>query len=307
MKNHLLSVTIAACLTSCSDNSTFLSEKAPCTDRPVLQLSTRTFALHSLRWEETFRENATLNVFVVTEQAGTDRKNQSICRKTKAKAFRKADGHIQWKTDEPLPLDKRPVRVHVCYPYQSPATFSPASWRLRISPQACYTPDYQTGTLAPGHKPVNRASPYAWVGMQHLLSRLSFRLTGSKAGSDRLYWQAVQVGNCSGHTAFCQEAAVDLFTGKTTAWPAHPGATLYRLPEPMPVEKTLSPACRLGVLPLANALEEGEIEVVFTVSGKKYRYAFPRGTFWEKGYEYRYDLRLDGNRLTLIGASRTYM
>lgn len=307
MKNRLLSVTVAACLSSCSDNSTFLSPQAPCRDRPVLELYTRTFALHSLRWEETFEENATLDLYVAAERSGTNRKQPSIYLRATAKALREANGRIRWKTDKPLPLDERSVRVYACYPSTSPATFSPAYWRLRISPLARYTPDYRGGTLVRGHKPVNRACPYAWVNMQPQLSRLSFRLAGGQGNSDSLYWETVQVGNCPGHTAFCQEAVLDLLTGKSTARPAPPGATIYRPQKPLPVGESLSTPCSLGVLPLATALGEGDIEVIFTVSGKKYRYAFPPGTWWKRGYEYRYDFRLDDSRLTLIGTSRTSM
>lgn len=307
MNKQLLSITIAICLSSCSDNSTFLSEKAHRPDRPVLQLATRTFALHSLRWEEAFEENATLDVYVVAEHSDKIYQKTYAYPPVKAKAVRQADGRIQWKTDRPVPLDARPVRVYICYPYQSPATFFGAGRPLRISPVARYTPDYRHGRLTRGHKSVNRSCPYALMSMQHLLSLLSFRLVAGEGRRNDLYLQAVQVGNSPGHTAFCQEALLDIFTGRLTASPTHPGATVYRPHEPIPLSDTFSTPCNLRVLPLAKPVRKGEIEVLFTVNGKTYRYSFPSGTFWEKGYEYRYDFRLSGDRLSLVQTTRIYM
>lgn len=307
MNKHLLSITMATCLMSCSDNSIFLLEKAPYSDRPVLQLSTRTFAWHSFQWEEPFEENARLNLYVVREDTGTERTHPLVYRTGKAQAIRQPDGSIKWETDPFLRLDTHPVRVYACYPYQSPATFSIASRTLRISSMACHTPDYRRGVLTKGHKSVSRSCPYALIKTEHLLSRLSFRLCSDTAEGNELYLQAIQVGNCPGYSAFCQEAVLDLLTGQLIPVTTHPGATLYIPQEPVAVKESFSETCRLRILPLRESLRDGEVEAVFTFNDRKYRYSFPAGTYWEKGYEYRYDFRLAANRLILVETSKVYM
>lgn len=304
MNRKILSITLAAYLLSCSDNSMSWSEKENPSDRSSLQLTTRIFSLHSLRWEEIFEENAMLNVYMVSEHPDTRCQRSVSCRKFKAKAVRHPNGRIEWKADEAMGLDVRAVRIYTCYPYQPQAIASTASWPLRISPLSRFTPDYRYGRLTEGHKPVSSACPYALVATEHLLSRLSFCLeTGEGIGEGRkgdLYLEKIQVGNCPGQKAFCQQAVLDVFSGRLTVSPGHPGATVCVPPQPVRISDSPIPAGTVGVLPLAAPLQAGEIEMCCTISGKKYRYTFPAGTCWQKGCEYRYHFRLSGGRLSLL-------
>lgn len=307
MNKTLLSITMAAYLSSCPDNSTFLAEKANNRELSVLQLTTRSFSLHSFRMEETFEEQASLDLHVVPASTDKTKRIPGLYRSVKAEAFRHTDGRMVWKTEEPMVLDEHPIRIYASYPYQPSATLSPASRRLRISPLARLTPDYRRGALTRGHKPVNRTCPHAMLAMEHLLSRLSFRLTGQQGKKPKCSLEAIQVGNCPGGKAFCQEAVVDLVSGRLTAFPGHPGATVFVPDSPMPIGDAFSAPGKVWVLPSVKPMEAGEIEILFTIDGKKYRYVFPKGTYWKRGYEYRYDFRLKDDGLFLVETTSVFI
>lgn len=300
MNKNILSITLATYLLSCSDNSMSWSEKANHSDGPSLQWTTRIFSLHSFRWEEIFEENAMLSVYVVSEHPDTICQRSITCRMIKARAVRRTNGHIEWKTNEAIGLDNRPVRIYACYPYQPGAMTSLASRPLRISPLARFTPDYRYARLAQGHKPVCNTCPSALLTTEHLLSRLSFHLETDQEVKDTLYLEEIQVGNCPGQKAFCQQAVLDIFSGRLTASPGQPGATVSIPHKPVRLSESPTLIGTVGVLPLAAPLQTGEIEIRCTISGKKYRYAFPAGTSWRKGCEYRYHFRLTGRGLTLL-------
>lgn len=300
MNKKILSITLATCLLSCSDNSMSWSEKVSPRERSSLQLATRSFSLHSFRWEEAFEENSMLSVYVISEHPDTMCQRFTSCRRVKAKAVRQTNGRIEWKTTEAVGLDTRPVRIYACYPYQPAGMASPASLRLRISPLARLTPDYRYGRLPKGHKPVCDACPYALIATEHLLSRLSFHLETDEKAIGNLCLEEIQVGNCPGQKAFCQEAVLDVLSGRLTTSPAYPGATVSVPHQPIRISGSPTPVGTVRVLPTAVPLQAGEIEIRCTISGKKYRYAFPAGTIWRKGCEYRYHFRLTGRRLSLL-------
>lgn len=291
---------LATYLLSCSDKSMSWSEKANHSEEPSLQWTTRIFSLHSFRWEEIFEENTMLNVYVVSEHPDTICQRSITCRMIKARAVRSTNGHIEWKTNEPIGLDTRPVRIYAFYPYQPGAMTSLVSRPLRIAPSAHFTPDYRYACLAQGHKPVCNTCPYALLATEYLLSRLSFRLETDEKVKDDMYLEEIQVGNCPGQKAFCQQAVLDIFSGRLTASPGQPGATVSIPHKPIRLSHSPTPIGTVGVFPLATPLQAGEIEICCTISGKKYRYAFPAGTSWRKGCEYIYHFRLTGHGLSLL-------
>lgn len=298
---------MTACLWGCSDNSIFFIEKANNWEESVLQLTTRTFSLHSFGMEDPFEEHALLDLYVLSDYPDKTKRTPCLYQSVKAKAFRHTDGRIAWKTEEPVVPGEYPIRIYAWYPYQPAVGLSPYSRLIRISPLARLTPDYRCGALTAGHKPVDRTCPYAMLAMEHLLSRLSFRVCSEEGKKANLYLEAIQVGNCPGGKAFCQEAVVDLISGRLTASAGQPGATVFVPDKPMPVDDTFSAPGKVWVLPSPKPLEAGEIEVLFTVGGKKYRYVFPKGTYWKRGYEYRYDFRLNNNELFLVETTSVFI
>lgn len=307
MNKTLLSITMAAYLLSCSDNSTFFAEKANNSELPVLQLTTRTFSPHAFGMEEPFEAQALLGLYVVPAHPDKTRRIPGLYRSVKAEAFRHKNGRIVWKMDKPIVAGEHPIRIYACYPYHPESALSPASRRLRISPLAQLTPDYRCGALTRGHKPVDRTCPYAMLAMERLLSRLSFRVVGEKGKKTNRYLEAIQVGNCPGEKTFCQEAVVDLVSGRLTASPAHPGATVFVPDCPMPIGNAFSTPGKVWVLPSEKPMGAGEIEILFTIDGKKYRYVFPKGTYWKRGYEYRYDFRLKDDELFLVETTSVFI
>ena len=45
--------------------------------------------------------------------------------------------------------------------------------------------------------------------------------------------------------------------------------------------------------------KEGDIEIIFFINEKRYKYLIPAQTKWEKGIKYSYDFLFDGHKITL--------
>ena len=48
-----------------------------------------------------------------------------------------------------------------------------------------------------------------------------------------------------------------------------------------------------------SPIREKEVEAIFTINGRTYKYIIPEGTCWNKGYKYSYKLYFDGKDIRL--------
>ena len=53
------------------------------------------------------------------------------------------------------------------------------------------------------------------------------------------------------------------------------------------------------VIPTSQIKKEGDIEIIFFINEKRYKYLIPAQTKWEKGIKYSYDFLFDGHKITL--------
>lgn len=158
----------------------------------------------------------------------------------------------------------------------------------------------------PGHKRIDRFSPAAVVRMRSVLAEVAFRLKTIGTLKDNYVLKAIQVGNRAGSTICAQRGLLDIRTGELISLPSPPVTTRLAIPERQ-LSTALSAAYPLRILPLSRPAEKGEIEVLFTIGPRTYRYNPPAGTLWESGIRYVYELTFNGDSLSLIQVTKSFI
>lgn len=72
-------------------------------------------------------------------------------------------------------------------------------------------------------------------------------------------------------------------------------------PTSIPIKVTLRHAKaeeqNIRIVPTYSPIREKEVEAIFTINGKTYKYIIPEGTCWNKGYKYSYKFYFDGKEI----------
>lgn len=300
MNKLILSIAVAIFLEGCSDTSSILLQTMKTESQPKeLKISTCIFSFKSSTFKETFSSGSSMGVFVLPDQTGTTALHRCQYKNIRATAFRKTDHSLRWECEPDILLGEHPIRVYAYYPYRPTASRDTASIPLRISANARLTPDFRFGTLTRGHKPINRQSPVAVLCMNHALAQLCFRLTLKNDSGVPRNLESIQVGNCPGSTRFCQRGQLNIADGSISGFPETPGATILSFRPAKKLEVKPAEHFHIRVIPLSEPLQKSEIEVIFRIDQRSYRYRFPVGTLWESGYEYAYYFSFDGRRIHL--------
>lgn len=300
MNKLILSIAVAIFLEGCSDNSNILLQTMKTESQPrELKISTCIFSFKSSTFKETFTSGSSMGVFVLPCRPGTSALSRCQYKNIRATAIRQTDRRLRWKCEPGILVGEHPLRVYAYYPYRPTASRDTASIPLRISANARLTPDFRFGTLTRGHKPINRQSPVAVLGMHHALAQLSFQLTLKNDSGVPRYLESIQVGNCPGSTRFCQRARLNIADGTISGFPETTGATILNFRPAKKLEVKSAEHFPIRVIPLSEPLRQREIEVIFRIDQQSYRYRFPVGTLWKSGYEYAYYFSFDGRRVCL--------
>lgn len=281
MRILLLSVLLTMGIYGCSSDNT-------------LQIITRTLTSQTPDFIQAFTEGSVIGLHITNGEIGQLYNELPDYKNTKAKAV-STDGRIRWQQTPEISLGSNPATVYAYYPYQPQVNLDPTQIPVSVSPDATQTPDYMYGTHAIGQKKVNSISPIVCLSMNHALSLISFQLKQDKQVAGPTTLTAVQLGNKAGGTTLPGRGTLNIRTGRITSTVGINATTRLE------THKTLSCSfcndMHIKVIPTSRAIQYGEVEALFIIDGKRYKYIIPSGTEWKKGHRYLYKLVFDGTTL----------
>ncbi|WP_102409259.1 fimbrillin family protein [Parabacteroides bouchesdurhonensis] len=297
MKKLLLFMILTAGIYSCSGDNCLISIDSFEFKEKPLQIYTKVLTTKSPNLIQEFTNGAIIGLHVTSGNVGEVYRKNIDYKNVKSTAYLE-NSKICWKQEPDISLNSEITTVYAYYPYQPQTDFNATHIPVKISPDATQTDDYMYGTLATGQKSVNNMSPIALLTMNHALSLISFEVkTDIKADSFLL--NGIQLGNKAGGNKLYSEGTMDIASGTITGSTGICSPTKLTTESPIQLTTTHCRPIQIMVIPTNNIIEEGDIEALFFINNKTYRYLIPTNTEWQKGYKYQYKLTFNGNSLLL--------
>lgn len=298
MNKLVLFFTLISCLTGCSSESNFSVIESMGTKEKPLEIVTRIITTKSPNFVQEFKDKSVIGLLITSENNGELYGGNSRYKNVKATA-RLMNDKIFWQQMPAVHVTFEPAIVYAYYPYREQEQFDAASIPVHISPDASQSCDYMYGTHAVGQKIVNSLSPMVMLYMNHALSLISFQVNMQTGETGDYQLNSIQLGNKAGGTALKCKGMMDIKTGRINGTASCNTPTRLLLPQPITLTTTYSDPKSLMVIPTSTPIAEGDIEALFTINGRSYKFRIPAGTAWKKGYKYLYKLSLGGETLTL--------
>ena len=189
--------------------------------------------------------------------------------------------------------------IYAYSPYKVQIPLDPTSIPIKISPIAAEPPSYEYGRLSQGQKEVNRKSPLAKLSMNYALSLLSFEIYQDSDINGLFKLTSIQIGNRAGGNTLQYTGTMDIVTGNIKGTPGAYKATLLTIDPSVTLRHAKAEEQNIRIVPTNSPIREKEVEAIFTINGRTYKYIIPEGTCWNKGYKYSYKLYFDGKDIRL--------
>lgn len=295
----LFAILIIGVAVGCSDEQDFLSLGGIYPQAAPLKITTRTLTTKSPTFIQEFSEGNILGLYITSKNSGNLYNGVNKYKNVASVAASLNKGKMDWQLEPAVYLNSESAKIFAYYPYQAESSFDPQYIPVKISPDAKLTCDYMYGTHANGQKDVNNVSPIAMLTMHHALTLLSFQVNLSQEITDHFHLSAIQVGNKAGGTALFGEGTMNIETGYITGSAGINSSTILTLDSPVVLSSAYSKEQQLMVIPTAQTINEGDIEVLFTINDNTYKYSIPSQTNWKSGKNYTYKLNFDGTKLSL--------
>ena len=287
---------------SCTnDYDPVLIENLGMKERP-LTIITKVLTTKSPNFMQEFTGGSVIGLHVVSENTGNIYDSNPDYKNVRAEACL-TDNKLSWQQSPEIYLHEDPVMVYAYYPYQSQVNFDPENIPVRISADASLTKDYMYGIQASGQRAVNQVSPVALLNMNHTLSLLSFQIRLTPEAKGCFLLNAIQIGNKAGGTALCFRGMMNIKTGNIGGCAGTNASTRLKLDSPNMLKTIPGESLQLMVIPTSRIRSDGDVEALFTINGKTFKYKIPAGTKWEKGQRYIYNLFFNGKAITLYNVS----
>lgn len=298
MKKLLLFILLTTSIFSCSnDYDTSITENFSKTEKP-LKIFTQVLTTKSCNFKQVFKDGSVIGLHVISENTGNVYDDNTNYKNIKAVAYVK-DHYLNWYQTPEVRLNSQPAIIYAYYPYQEEVNFNPEEVPVRICPDASQTIDYMYGTQLSGQKAINRISPVAIINMNHGLAILGFKLRLKKEMSGCYLLNSIQIGNKAGGTALCFRGKMNIKTGAIRGCSETNSSTRLNFDSPSMLRTNNAEVFQLTVIPSTRITQEGDVEVLFVIDNKTYKYKIPAQTKWTKGYRYVYSLAFDGNNISL--------
>lgn len=146
---------------------------------------------------------------------------------------------------------------------------------------------------------VNRKSPLAKLSMNYALSLLSFEIYQDSDINGLFKLTSIQIGNRAGGNTLQYTGTMDIVTGNIKGTPGAYKATLLTIDPSVTLRHAKAEEQNIRIVPTYSPIREKEVEAIFTINGRTYKYIIPEGTCWNKGYKYSYKLYFDGKDIRL--------
>lgn len=304
MKKLLLFITLVLSLVSCSKDNSFGGVERWNPKEQPLKIVTRVLTPSSTSFVQEFQDGSVIGMHIFSEATSAIYNRNTNYNNIKATASLK-DNKISWHQSPEVLLKTEPVIVYAYYPYQPQTFFDVTCIPVKISADASLTNDYMYGTHATGQKVVNKVNPLVMLNMNHALALISFQISLNTQTSASYQLQAVQIGNKAGGTTLKGRGLLNLKTGIITGITDSNVSTRLQLTTPVELTTVPSKIQQLMTIPTKEKIKEGDVEVLFYINGKTYKYIIPDHTEWRKGYNYLYHLGFNGKLLKLQEVSFT--
>ena len=299
--NKLLLITILLIIfTGCHENQQWMSKEKSTARKSVLEMTTRSYTAGSSVFTEILPEGSEIGLFITYGNQDSLYKGASLYKNVKSKAVGSSKGSLKWKqTPQVFLRSNRPVIIYAYSPYKVQIPLDPTSIPIKISPIAAETPSYKYGRLSQGQKEVNRKSPLAKLSMNYALSLLSFEKYQDSNINGLFKLTSIQIGNRAGGNTLQYTGTMDIVTGNIKGTPGAYKATLLTIDPSVTLRHAKAEEQNIRIVPTYSPIREKEVEAIFTINGRTYKYIIPEGTCWNKGYKYSYKLYFDGKDIRL--------
>lgn len=298
MKKLLLFILLPVLIANCTnDYDTGILENFNKQDMP-LKIYTKVLTKKSPNFIQEFVGGPVIGLYAISEKTGHLYNNNRDYKNVKASAFNVND-KLTWHQTPQIMLNTEPATLYAYYPYEQQVNFDPENIPVKISADASLSIDYMYGTLSSGQKAINRISPVALLDMNHALALLGFQVRLQEGVRGCHLLNAVQIGNKAGGTALCFRGKMNIKTGAIGGCAGTNASTRLTPGSPLMLKKTSTDILQLMVIPTSRIQNEGDVEVLFIINGKTFKYKVPASTEWKKGNKYVYSLTFNGKTVNL--------
>ena len=108
---------------------------------------------------------------------------------------------------------------------------------------------------------------------------------------------SIQIGNRAGGNTLQYTGTMDIVTGNIKGTPGAHKATLLTIDPSVTLRHAKAEEQNIRIVPTYSPIREKEVEAIFTINGRTYKYIIPEGTCWNKGYKYSYKFYFDGKEI----------
>ena len=197
--------------------------------------------------------------------------------------------HYWWQSSEPVFLSSDPMRVSAYYPYrQNEHAFMND---ILINVEHVSQTDYMYGLANDGH--VSREFPYADILMRHVLALVQFKFIKNDYPHDCSV-QQVSINNANGVTQLRSKGVLNLENGAVETLDGYYDKAAI-LPEDMNFYEPYTSEeeyARILVMPIEPVRNDGDMFFEFEIDGYIYTYPLKKGTSWESGNKYTYEVEM---------------
>jgi hypothetical protein len=195
--------------------------------------------------------------------------------------------HYWWQSSEPVFLSSNPMRISAYYPYrQNEHAFMSD---ILVNVEHLSQTDYMYGQANDGY--VSREYPYADILMRHVLALVQFKFIKNDYPHDCSV-QQVSINNADGVTQLRSKGVLNLENGAVEPLNGHYDKAVI-LPEDMNFYepyKGEEAYARILVMPIEPVRNDGDLFFEFEIDGYIYTYPLKKGTYWESGMKYTYEV-----------------
>ena len=195
--------------------------------------------------------------------------------------------HYWWQSSEPVFLSSDPMRISAYYPYRQNEHASMND--ILVNLEHVSQTDYMYGLASDGY--VSREYPYADILMQHLLALVQFKFIKNDYPHDCSV-QQVSINNADGVTQLRSKGVLNLENGAVEPLDGYYDKAAI-LPEDMNFYEPYTSEeayARILVIPIEPVKNDGDLFFEFEIDGQIYTYPLKKGTYWESGMKYTYEV-----------------
>lgn len=195
--------------------------------------------------------------------------------------------HYWWNLSEPIFLSSEPARLFAYYPFEQKkhAYLSDKYIYVEHVTQA----DYMHGTVV--NEYIMREYPYADIVMRHVLALVQFKFIKNEYPHDCSV-QKVSIRNADGITLLKSRGTLNLENAEIEPLDGyyHQAAITpedMNFYEPYTGEEEYA---RILVMPIQPVRNDGDLFFEFEIDGYIYTYPLKKGTYWQSGMKYTYEV-----------------